>query len=341
MAPLTLLGSLLALLAWSLAARAAPERCPVRDGSWVEVVFSGAAWSAAEQDSIIRELRVELERRSLGVCPRPETPPAVAPKKIITLLANDTERVSIVASNLENEGGFTGRTIAVSTIPEDARALAIAQAVDEALRSGEDSSLSAPVAPATKQPVTEPRTQETEPRTQEPAASEWSVAAALAPTLQVAPPSFAGATRAVVAPGVALRLGVNHTHIGVSVGVGITQVSDFAFADTPIRGLRSPADVSLSLRVSRGAVQGTLDLGVEAALSDYESASTARGYSVVDLGGRAGLRLGWGQRVIPWLGASLEALSSSHALTFAPSGEFGRTPTIWLGFALGVEVRWP
>jgi hypothetical protein len=335
-APFALLGSLLALLAWSFAARAAPEPCPARDGSWVEVVFSGPAWSAAEQDSVIRELRVELERRSLGVCPRPETPPVVAPQKVITLLANDAERVSIVASNLENEGGFTGRTIAVSTIPEDARALAIAQAVDEALRSGEDDAPKAPVAPPTpsKQRVTEPRLQDA-------AASEWSVAAALAPTLQVALPSFAGATRAVVAPGVALRLGLNHTHIGVSMGLGITRVSDFTFADTPIRGLRSPADVSLSLRLSRGEAQGTLDLGIEAALSDYESASTARGYSVVDFGGRAGLRLGWGRRVIPWLGASLEALSSSHALTFAPSGEFGRTPTIWLGFALGVEVRWP
>jgi hypothetical protein len=273
------------------------------------------------------------------VCPRLEAPPLVAPQQVITLLANDAERVSIVASNLENEGGFTGRTIAVGAIPEDARALAIAQAVDEALRSGDDGAPRAPVAPPSNQPVTKPVITEASPH--EPAASEWSVAAALAPTLQVAPPGFAGATRAVVAPGVALRLAVNHTHLGVSMGLGITRVSDFSFADTPIRGLRSPADVSLSLRLSRGAAQGAVDLGVEAALSDYESASTERGYSVVDFGGRAGLRLGWGRRVIPWLGASLEALSSSHALTFAPSGEFGRTPTIWLGFALGVEVRWP
>jgi hypothetical protein len=167
------------------------------------------------------------------------------------------------------------------------------------------------------------------------------VAAALAPTLQVALPGFVGATRAVVAPGVALRLGVNRSHLGLSIGVGLTRVGDFTFADTPIRGLRSPADVSFSLRLSHGAAQAALDLGVEGVLSDYESASTARGYSVVDFGGRAGLRLGWGRRVIPWFGASLEALSSSHALTLAPTGEFGRTPTIWLGFALGVEVRWP
>ena len=334
MAPLTLLGTLLVISAWSFAARADPEPCPARDGSWVEVVFSGAAWSAAEQDGVIRELRVELERRSLGVCPRLETSPVVAPQNVVTLLANDAGRVSIVASNIENEGGFTGRTIAVGTIPEDARALAIAQAVDEALRSGDDGSSRAPVAPPSKEPVVAPRPHEA-------ATSAWSVAAALAPTLQVAPPSFAGATRAVVAPGVALRLAVSHTHIGVSVGVGITRISNFTFADTLISGLRSPADVSLSLRLSRGEAQGTLDLGVEAALSDYESASTARGYSVVDFGGRAGLRFGWGRRVIPWLGASLEALSSSHALKFVPSGEFGRTPTLWLGAALGVEVRWP
>ena len=84
------LGSTLALMSWSFAALAEPELCPARDEPWIEVVFSGLAWSAAEQDSVIRELRVELERRSLGVCPRPEGTPAGGPQKVITLLARET-----------------------------------------------------------------------------------------------------------------------------------------------------------------------------------------------------------------------------------------------------------
>ncbi|HWZ87646.1 MAG TPA: hypothetical protein VNW92_02315, partial [Polyangiaceae bacterium] len=180
-----------------------------------------------------------------------------------------------------------------------------------------------------------------EPRSPEPTPSEWFLGAALAPALQVAPASFAGATHAVVAPGVALRLSVNHTHVGASLGLAITKASELTFADTQIRELRAPADVSFSLRLSHGAAYGVLDLGVLAALVDYEYAPTARAYDSVDFGARAGLRLGWGHRVAPWIGASVEAISASHELRFTPSGEFGRTPTLWLGFALGIEVRWP
>jgi hypothetical protein len=34
-------------------------------------------------------------------------------------------------------------------------------------------------------------------------------------------------------------------------------------------------------------------------------------------------------------------LPTSRALRFAPTGSFGHTPSLWLGFALGTELAWP
>jgi len=115
-------------------ARANESKCPRAGGAYIDLLFSGTAWSPAQQESVVRELRIELSRRSLEVCPHTEEIPASPPTAVVTLLSNDLDRVSIVPSRLQDEGGFSGRTIRLGSIPEDARALAIAQAVDEALR---------------------------------------------------------------------------------------------------------------------------------------------------------------------------------------------------------------
>ena len=323
---------LVAVLAWSPGTRAQSDACPRGSNPWVEVIFSGPNWSDEVRDGVIRELRTELSRRSLEVCPGPEQSPELAPEKVVTLLAEGTERVSIVASNMEKEGGFTGRTIMIGSIPEDARALAIAQAVDEALRTGDD------------EPPAPPK-----PRVAAPAAplapraarsSAWFVAAAVAPALQIAPAS-SGRSHAAVSPGVALRLSLGRANFGGSVGVAITRATDLSFTGVEIRDFRLPADVSFNVRLSRGPAQATLDIGLVAALVNYEYAPTGDAHSAVELGGRAGLRFGWGYRFVPWIGTSLEALPRSSEFRFAPTGSFGRTPSIWLGFALGTEVRWP
>jgi len=137
------------------------------------VIFSGPAWPDALREGVIRELRIELSRRSLIACEGPAQLRELAPQKVVTLLAPDATRVSIVASNIENEGGFTGRTIFVGPIPEDARALAIAQAVDEALlNEGEDDYVRPPPRPAISIPPAEPRPQKT-------TSQAWFLAAAL------------------------------------------------------------------------------------------------------------------------------------------------------------------
>jgi hypothetical protein len=251
----------------------------------------------------------------------------------VTLLADDAQRVSIIPASLENEGGFVGRTVVVGGIPEDARALAIAQAVDEALRS----EASRPIHPAAlEKPLV--HEQQAPPK---PALSKLSYGLALAPTLQVAPPTFEGASGATVAPGIALRLSLQSSSLGGSLGVAITRTSELAFHNVVIRQARLPLDLSLRWRLRAGLFEATMDVGALAAWVDYDRAGSERSFRGVELGGRAGVSIGWGRHVLPWLGVSVELVPSSSELKLAPTGTFGHTPGLWLGLALGTEFRWP
>lgn len=319
-----------ALIAWTHDAIAQPMVCPAGDGAWVKIVFGGSAWAPELREAVLRELGVELGRRSLTVCVEPEPAPAQAPEKVVTLLANEQGLVSILPADLQSEGGFVGRTVQVGSIPEDARALAIAQAVDEALRS-EPSRPSEPVVAPAKVPVEPPA----------PKPAPLTFGAAVAPTVQFAPGSFEGATQSVVTPGMLLRLSLVSSSFGGSLGASLTRPSELDFGHVSIRQFRLPLDCSLRWRLRAGELEGQLDLGFLAALVDYDRGSSGRGYRRVEMGGRAGFSVGWGRRVVPWLGASVEVLPSATALKLAPTGTFGHTPQLWLGVALGTEVRWP
>jgi len=296
------------------------------------VTFSGPAWPDALREGVIRELRIELSRRSLSVCEQPVQTPELAPQEVITLLAADPTRVSIVASNIENEGGFTGRTIFIGPIPEDARALAIAQAVDEALRNQNEEAEPRPRPPTSTLPVERQVRQTNSP--------SWFFGAALAPTLQIAPGSRQR-TRTVVSPGAAVRLSFGYARFGGSLGLAITRESDLNFSEVAVRELRLPVDASFNVRLARGPIQVMLDVGLLVALVNYKYRPEGDDHSSLELGGRAGFRVGWGHRIVPWVGASIEVLPSSTDFRFAPTGSLGDAPSLWLGFALGSEVRWP
>src|SRR6185369_4586206 len=165
-----------ALVVWTRLGIAGAQPCPRAGEPWVQVVFAGSAWSPALRDAVLRELGVELERRSLALCADPEPNAASVPEQRVTLLADDAQRIAIIPASLEHEGGFVGRTVVVGNIPEDARALAIAQAVDEALRSE-----SARPSPSLLPPKPEP------PAPAMAAPPKLQLGLALAPTLQVAP----------------------------------------------------------------------------------------------------------------------------------------------------------
>lgn len=319
-----------ALSVWTQVAAAQPEACPAAEQGWVKVVFRGSAWAPELRHGVLRELGVELGRRSLQACGESQQS-TTTPQQVVTLLANDQGLVSILPADLGSEGGFVGRTVQIGAIPEDARALAIAQAVDEALRS--DASRPSEPAPPPPKVVAPP--------SPPPKPSPLVFGAALAPALQFAPATFEGAKRAVVAPGMVLRLSLRSSSFGGSLGVSITRTSELDFGQVTIRQFRLPLDCSVRWRLQAGELEGQMDLGVLMALVDYDRGSSERGYRRVEIGGRAGVSIGWGRRVVPWLGASVEVLPSAAALRLAPTGIFGHTPGLWLGVALGTEIRWP
>jgi hypothetical protein len=319
-------------------AAANQARCPHATGGWIDLQFSGAAWTPAQEESVVRELRVELSRRSLEVCPHPGDAPAGAPTAVVTLLSSDPDRVSIVPSRLQDEGGFSGRTIRLEPIPEDARALAIAQAVDEALRGVPGVPEPAPPPP----PALHEAVARDEPAPPTIAsASPLRLAVSFGPSLQIAPAGFTEASKAVLAPGAALRAAVTSGRVGGSVGVLLEKSTDVVFGSASISQFRLPVDASFRFLLRAGQLEGAFDAGVALALLREEYAPAHRAYQEVEAGGRAGVTLSWGDRIVPWLGASVEVLPSTFDFRFAPMGTVGHTSNVWLGFALGMEVRWP
>jgi len=328
-----------ALLVLARLAAAEPASCPRNPERWVKVVFSGAGWSVEQEQDVLRELGVELKRRALEVCTDADADASVRPLKLITLIKSDRDRVAIVPSDLEDEGGFVGRTIVVAAIPEDARALAIAQAVDEALRS-DSGPLSEPLPPPPPPPTIPPSPKPEEPRPPSEHAP-LTLGAAVAPMLLVAPATFQGSTRAVFAPGAALRLSLVRRGWGGSLGVAVTKTSSLHYESVAIQQFRVPLDLSVRSSLRRGALEGILDVGMLAALVDYEFSPNGRGHRQLELGGRVSVAVEWGEKILPLLGISCEIVPSTSQISFAPVGPVGRTPAFWLGVALGTEVRWP
>jgi hypothetical protein len=341
------------------------EPCPRSGGAWIYLSFSGSAWSAAEEENVLRELRVELGRRSLAVCLHFNAAMAPPPTAVVTLLANDLDRVSIVPSQMHDEGDFSGRTLRVGAVPKDARALAIAQAVDEVLRSERPETAASPpslVEPspgpatsATSQPPAEPsRSPPPEPtpptRSREVAneapspsspAPRLRFGLAVGPTVQLAPSSATGAEKGAIVPGGTLRASVGYGRFGGSLGVVLATSTELTFHSAAVDQFRVPIDASARMRVRAGSLEGTFDLGALLAFLREEYHPTGRTYFEVEPGVRAGVTISWSASVVPWVGASVEILPAPYDLRFAPEGTVGHTSTLWLGFSLGVEARWP
>jgi hypothetical protein len=323
---------------WSSAASAEQAKCPRTGGPFIDLVFSGTAWTLAQEESVVRELRIELSRRALEVCPHTDDVPASSPAAVVTLLSNDPDRVSIVPSRLQDEGGFSGRTIRLGSIPEDARALAIAQAVDEALRG--PSGAPEPPAPPPPPPAREAPPKDVVPPPASPP-SALRLAVSIGPMLEIAPSEATNANKTVLAPGAALRVAVTGSRVGGSIGVLLGRSTDLTFDSISISQLRVPVDASFRFILQAGPLRSAFDAGLVVALLREEYAPNHRAHQEVEAGMRGGVTLSWGDRIVPWLGASVEVLPSPYDLRFAPMGAIGHTSSVWLGFALGMEVRWP
>jgi hypothetical protein len=283
---------------------------------------------------VLRELRVELGRRSLEVCPHSDAVPPSPANAVVTLLANDFDVVSIVPSRIQDEGGFTGRTIRVGSIPPDARALAIAQAIDEVLRG--ERPPQEPVAPALPRDVAKDVVvPEPAPR------SPFRFGAAVGPTIQVAPSSSMNADTAAFVAGASIRAAATHGQFGGSLGLVLPTSSKVAFGSITIDELRVPVDASARVRMTSGRLEGAFDLGFVLAFLREEFAPSRRVYVKADPGVRAGLTLSWGEKVVPWIGVSLEWMPAPYQFRFAPEGTVGQSSTFWMGLGVGMEARWP
>jgi hypothetical protein len=301
-------------------------------------LFSGTAWTPTQEEGVVRELRIELSRRSLEVCPHSDEAPSSPPAAVVTLLSNDADRVSIVPSRLQDEGGFSGRTIRLGSIPEDARALAIAQAVDEALRGLPGTPEPAPPPPPPAPRDTQPKDVAVAPQV---SPSTLKLALSIGPMLEVAPSGATHASKTVLAPGAALRAALTSAKVGGSIGVLLGRANELSFDSISISQLRVPVDASFRLVLQAGPLQSAFDAGLVVALLREDFAPNHSAHQEVETGLRGGITLSWGERIVPWLGASVEVLPSPYDLRFAPMGAIGHTSSVWIGFALGMEVRWP
>jgi hypothetical protein len=157
----------------------------------------------------------------------------------------------------------------------------------------------------------------------------------------VAPSSSTGAAKTTLAPGGSLRVALMGAQFGGSIGVVLTKSTQLDFDSATIDQFRMPVDASARVRLRTGQLEGAFDLGFLLAVLREEYAPARRTYVEVEPGIRAGLTVSWGERIVPWVGASLEVLPAHYDLRFAPMGSVGRTSSLWFGFSLGTEVRWP
>jgi hypothetical protein len=174
-----------------------------------------------------------------------------------------------------------------------------------------------------------------------PRPSQLHLGIAVGPAIQTAPPSSTGATKAALSAGGLLRIALTYAQFGGSLGVVLAKSSQLPFGSITIDQFRVPLDASARIRLRTGQLEGTFDLGVLLALLREEYTPAHRAQYGVEAGMRAGLTLSWGERIVPWVGSSLEVLPAPIDLRFAPTGTVGHTPSVWLGVALGMEVRWP
>ena len=147
--------------------------------------------------------------------------------------------------------------------------------------------------------------------------STVKLAVSIGPMLEVAPTSFTGASKTVLAPGAALRVAVTNSRFGGSIGVILGRSTDLVFDSVSISQFRLPVDASFRVILRAGQLQGALDAGAVLALLREEYAPTHHAHQEVEAGARAGLTLSWGDRIVPWVATSIEVLPFPYDVRFA------------------------
>jgi hypothetical protein len=105
-------------------------------GPWVELAFAGVEWPVTLQANAASDLQAGLHLRGIGVCTLGLAPPGSAPVARITLSLNDANQV-VVGIHIQDAmtDKQVARSVDLRTVSPDARALALAQSIDELLRA--------------------------------------------------------------------------------------------------------------------------------------------------------------------------------------------------------------
>jgi len=109
--------------------------CPTGD-AWVRVRLTGD-WPPADRDSVLADLRAELDGRSIEVCDEaPDGDPAAPPLAEVALERPTDAQVSVsILVHDEVTDKRVGRDVSLEDVPEAGRPLTIALAVVELLRA--------------------------------------------------------------------------------------------------------------------------------------------------------------------------------------------------------------
>lgn len=293
----------------------------------MDVFFAGSAWTEAQRQAVLRELRTELGRRALQVCHRTLLPASPSANEL-TLVAIGPDEVRIMPARLNGESAWEGgRTMRLARLPEDARPLAIALAADEALRG-------------------RPRRDPPKPAVQTPAPKPLRAAPTTRPhldigaTVRVALLTGAGPRIIPLTPGASLRAGLTRAGWGGSVGTVLSPSTKWTFDSNDFQQLRLPFDLSATKTFPAGPFNAMLEAGVVLAFLHLEYSGTGKTLEQFEAGGRLGFSLSWGRRtLVPLLGASLEVMPTAHDLRLTPVGSVGHTAQLWAGITIGLEAR--
>jgi hypothetical protein len=111
----------------------------------------------------------------------------------------------------------------------------------------------------------------------------------------------------------------------------------------PVRESRIPFDLGVRRTLSTLRLQGSLELGVVAALSRFrqQDRANARTETRVEWGARAAGRLAFDSAISPYLSVFTEVFPFRHELAVEPRGPLGHPSPVWLGVALGVGAKFP
>ncbi len=302
--------------------------CPPRPGRWVDVFFAGDAWSEAQRQAVLRELRTELQRRSVQLCHRTRLPLTPA-DDALTLVAIDPDHVRIVPTRLNGERAWqSGRTMALGNLPEDARPLTIALSADEVLRSQPRRDVHA------SDPVQARAAQKLPPREYGPRG-----VVALGVGARGGLASGSGPRKSPLWPALELRTSLTQAGWGGSLGTALGTSTEWSFNSNRFNLLRLPFDLSANRVVQLGEFEAALDAGLVVSYLKLESLGSGRSFTRAEAGARLGVRVSWGRTLAPFLGSALEWLPVGYDLQLVPDGSVGHTAHLWLGLSVGLEAR--